>query len=158
MRRTTASDFNPDTKRCSAYHEAGHAVIGITLGLEIAYVTAKETDADDPHCKWSKEFIAKTLAAKEPYCELEAFTERFAKACLASRYSEAMICKTHSNEQEDAKHYDYLGIQVMRWRAGLFYFDPEQVERLSNQAERLVTDHALEIAAVAEQLLVRDGN
>ena len=99
-RRTQTHMLNSDAKKCSAYHEAGHAVVGVLGGLLLDYVTARETSAIDPHCKWKKEFIDRMLSNEGE--ERERFTDRFAEMCLAAEYAEALACDVSSDEQKEA--------------------------------------------------------
>jgi hypothetical protein len=83
-----------------------------------------------------------------------SFTTCFAEMGLASRYSEAMACDTKSDEQRDARHGDYLDIQVMRRKAGLDYFSLMNVSKLKHRARTLVKQYAAAKTAVAERLLM----
>jgi hypothetical protein len=151
--RTQTHMLNPNPKNCSAYHEAGHAVVGIIGGLKLKTVTIRVTDDFDPHCRWDGDHINPILKSESLEAR-EAFTERFAETCLASRYSEAMRCDISSDEQRDSHHFDYLHLQNMRQKASLDEFSPETVEQLNRRARTLVKQYAAAITAVADRLLV----
>jgi hypothetical protein len=136
--RTTTADLNEKPKKCSAYHEAGHAVVGVARGIRLGYVTARETADLDPHCLWDRDHVNGMLANENAEVRSE-FTERFAEMSLASRHSELMACRTDSDEQKDAAHCDYLGIEVMRWRARLDYFGLDRAEQLNESAKGIQT-------------------
>ena len=144
--------LNPNPKKCSAYHEAGHAVVGIIGGLKLKTVTVRVTDNFDPHCRWDEDYINPILKSEslEPR---EDFTELFAEMCLASRYSEMLSCDISSDEQRDSHRFDWLDLQNIA-RAALSEFSLETVEQLNRRARTLVNQYAAAIRAVADRLLV----
>jgi hypothetical protein len=153
--RTQTHMLNPNPKKCSAYHEAGHAVVGIANGLLLKHVTIGGAGDHDPHCLWDRDYINPILESGSPEAR-ESLTQRFAETCLASRYSEAMGCDISSDEQRDSHHFDHLGIQKTRRKASLDELSPETIEQLNSRARTLVKQYAAAITAVAERLLVRE--
>jgi ATP-dependent Zn protease len=154
--RTQTHMLNLSPKKCSAYHEAGHAVVGIVNGLRLKHVTISGSGDLDPHCRWDKDVLDPILESGSLEAR-EAFTGRFAEMSLASRYSEAMGCDITSDEQRDSHHGDYVHAQSIRRKASLDEFGPAMVERLTQRARTLVTQYAAAIKAVAEKLLECDG-
>ena len=154
--RTQTHMLNPNPLRCSAYHEAGHAVVGIARGLKLKIATVRPADASDPHCRWDQEYIVQMLNAK-PRKICRSFTIYFAEMSLASRYSDALVCNVKSDEQRDSHHADYLDAQFMRRRANLEYFSLGAVSKLKRRARTLVTQYDSAVRAVAERLLACGG-
>jgi hypothetical protein len=154
--RTQTHMLNLSPKKCSAYHEAGHAVVGIARGLKLKIATIRPADGSNPHCRWHQDYIDQMLKGK-PRKTCRSFTRCFAEMSLASRYSEALRCNVKSDEQRDAHHGDYLDAQFMRRRAKLDYFSLANVSTLKRRARTLVTQYAAAITAVAERLLVCGG-
>ena len=130
--RTQTHMLNPNPLRCSAYHEAGHAVVGIVRGLKIKIATIRPADGLNPHCRWDQGYVDQMLKA-EPRKIRGSFTRCFAEMSLASRYSEAFVCNIKSDEQRDSHHGDYLDAQFMRRRANLEYFSLGTVSRLKRR-------------------------
>jgi ATP-dependent Zn protease len=151
--RTQTHMLNSSPKKCIAYHEAGHAVVGIVNGLRLKHVTVSGSGDVDPHCRWDKVGIDPILESGSLEVR-KAFTERFTEMSLASRYSEVMGCDISSDEQRDSHDGDYADAQSMRRTASLDEFDHGTVERLTQRARTLVTQYAAAITAVAERLLV----
>jgi hypothetical protein len=144
--------LNDNPLRCDAYHEAGHAVIGLLHGMRLKYASIRPPGGLDPHCRWDDAFIdpivtTGTLEARR------AFVAAFAEVSLASRHSEAIIC-TMSDEQNDAHAGDLGDAQKMCLRAGLAEFTAAEIERVNARAGQLVHQHTGAITAIAEKLYV----
>jgi hypothetical protein len=154
--RTQTHMLNSNPLRCSAYHEAGHAVVGIARGLKLRIATIRPADGSDPNCRWDQDYIDQMLNA-EPRRIRRSFTIAFAEMSLASRYSEALACNIKSDEQRDSHHGDYLGAQLMRHRATREFFSLATVSKLKRRACTLVTQYSVAITAVAERLLLCGG-
>jgi ATP-dependent Zn protease len=149
--RTQTHKLNPNPLRCSAYHEAGHAVVGVLGGLKLEIATIRPTDGSDPQCRWDNDYMETILKSDQKI--RSSFTKRFAEMNLASRFSEAMACDMKSDEQQDSHHGDYLDLQRMRRKAGFGYFRLATIPKLKRRARALVKENAAAIAAVAERLL-----
>ena len=65
--RTQTHMLNPNPKKCSAYHEAGHAVMGIIGGLRLKNVTIRVSDDCDPHCRWDRDYIYPILKSESQW-------------------------------------------------------------------------------------------
>jgi hypothetical protein len=153
--RTQTHMSNPDPLRCDAYHEAGHAVVGIIRGLKLKIATVRPADGSDLQCRWDCSHIDKMLKSEQRLRRV--FTKCFAEMSLASRYSEAMSCDTTSDEQRDAHHGDYIDAQFMLRRANLEYFSLATVSALKRRARTSVKQCATAIMTVVEKLLVCEG-
>jgi hypothetical protein len=66
--RTQTHMLNPNPKKCSAYHEAGHAVVGIVRGLRLTHVTISESGDLDPYCRWDQGYIDEMLKSEPRKC------------------------------------------------------------------------------------------
>jgi hypothetical protein len=153
---TSTADLNPHPERCDAYHEAGHAVVGVVRGLQLTSVTGQDAGHTPPHCAWDHGWVNGLLdTADQPGVpeQINAFTEFHAEMCLASRYAEALVCNVKSDEQQEALHYDYVDAERVRYQCGLGYFGWSRIQQLKQSAEALVNGHAKAIKMVADKLL-----
>lgn len=153
---TTTADLNQHPECCDAFHEAGHAVIGVFRGLHLSSVTGADAVHTPPHCVWDlSEFDALLPNREQPGVEaqIEEFTERYAEMCLASCYSEKSVCDAGSDEQAEALHCDYLDAERIRYCYVGNYLGRTRVNELHGRSRALVAQHAQAIARVAERLL-----
>lgn len=126
-------DLNPDESLCDAYPEAGHAVVGVALGLQLISVTGK-TATSDPHCDWDHSHINTLLQQGNPANRhvIQQYTEDHAVMCLTPRFSEATVCDVTSDEQALAFHCDYLDAEWMRKCCGINYFGFNGIKPIEN--------------------------
>jgi hypothetical protein len=148
------SDLNPDDQKCDAYHEGGHAVVGIKERLVLKIVTIINAGNAHPHCEWDLTESRRWVGAEgdEARNKLHDFTVRYAIMALASRYSEALCCDVSSVEQEDAFRIDADAIDNVRRSAGLPSFDGIELQQLALTAKARVHEHKDAIIRVADKL------
>ena len=158
---TPTSNSNPEPARCDAYHEAGHAIVGVALNLQLDYVTAATTAELPPHCRWNYDQMYTLINHRSESSDdntdldkqLDDLSKRHAEMCLASRYSEALACNTESDEQTDAYHCDYLDAERIRYCCVGNYFGLRGIRTLEKSTFDLVQKHKAAIAVVADRLL-----
>jgi hypothetical protein len=153
---TLTADLNREPERCDAFHEAGHAVLGVVRGFRLKSVTALDTGGIPPHCAWDDAAIKALLGQRDKpgvAAQIEQFTERHAEMCFASRYAEEMACDISSDEQQDALHCDYLDAERVHYCCVGNYLGRTRVARLRDSARDLVNQHAAAVSRVAEKLL-----
>jgi ATP-dependent Zn protease len=156
MRPTRTEDFNKEPRRCDAYHEAGHAVIGVILNLRLNTVTGVDNGRTPPNCSWDYSEIDRLQNTSDDHNnseEIYEFTRNHAMMCLASKYAERLACDTSSDEQEESLHYDYLDAERIRYNCTGNYLGKTLVGQLRNTTETLVQQHRTAIERVAKQLL-----
>lgn len=68
-------------------------------------------------------------------------------------FSEPIECELKSDEQKEARHYDYLDAQRMKYYCHKQYFGmSSEIPNIVDEAKALVEKHKAAIVAVAEQL------
>ena len=153
---SSTADLNPQPERCDAYHESGHAVVGVVRGLQLISVTVRDTGGMAPHCAWDHSWVDELVKRPdEPGVAeaIDAFTEFHAEMCLASRFAEALVCNIESREQQEALHYDYVDAERVRYERALRYFGWTTIEKLKRRPEALVNKYAKAIEMVANGVL-----
>jgi ATP-dependent Zn protease len=156
MMPTLTAELNKEPHRCDAYHEAGHAVIGVILGLQLKRVTCVDNGRTPPNCSWDYSEIDRLLTESENQnnsTKIDEFTRNHAMMCLASEYAEQLACKTSSDEQEEALHCDYLDAQRIRYNYTGNYLGKTLLKQLHTKTKGLVQQHNAAVEKVAEQLL-----
>jgi hypothetical protein len=130
-------------------------VIGVILGHDLNSVTSVTGADSSPHCSWDDSKFAPLMQEPDPVQATAAFVKSHALMCLAAQYSEACECEIKSDEQTEARHYDYLDAQRMKYYCHKQYFGTStEIPNLCDEAKALVEKHNAAIVAVAEQLRV----
>ena len=143
-------------RRCTAYHEAGHAVMSIVLGLSVNSVTIVRS-RDSLGCVKSPPVLGyedRTRSGRR----------RLARAHIVSSYAGLEAQKLVDPDPKDfaGEHDD----ENARWLSREYHVFPRilncvgdeyheaYLERLRGEARRLVRKHRPAIDAVAEALLI----
>jgi hypothetical protein len=140
--------------KSDAYHEAGHAVIGVLLKFTLVYVSGDATKGD-PHCKWTPHGIQHVdiTSSQDEISECDRRTRAYALMCLASEFSEALVSDVNNMETIEALHLDYLLAEHIRMSCGLYFFGLNQKTQLRLEAKALVEQNKDGIGRVAEALM-----
>ena len=156
MMPTLTADLNKEPHRCDAYHEAGHAVIGVRLGLQLKSVTCVDNGRTPPNCSWDYSEIDRLRKESDDQTnseKIDEFTRHHAIMCLASGYAEQLACNTSSDEQQEALHCDYLDAERIHYNCTGNYLGKTLLEQLRTRTRELVERDKPAVARVAEQLL-----
>lgn len=147
----TTGELNRDPARCDAYHEAGHTVVGVVLGLKLQSVSIRDTGTNPPQTVWDHSFL-EDLRQNDKKA-FATYTENYAIVCLASEYAEELCCDVSSREQKEAFHGDYLDAQWLRKAGQLPYFSFAIIDQLKQRAKEHVYMNRRAIDLVSERLL-----
>jgi hypothetical protein len=90
----------PAVNKTDAYHEAGHAVIGILQGFRLESATGVDKIGLFPHCKWEKWNVTQEQAEQDQAVAKD-FTRRHALMCVAAEFSEAVVGNVNNPESAD---------------------------------------------------------
>jgi hypothetical protein len=82
----------PTIDKPDAYHEAGHAVIGVVLGFRLEYAAGQTKEAG-PRCKRLPHGISNVDqgSSEDEIMEATGRTRDYALMCMASEFAEALV-------------------------------------------------------------------
>ena len=145
---------NDDYELCDAYHEAGHAVIGVALGLNLTLAASAACKLANPKCEFDHGAFNEMLKKGDPGDKEKIIqgTESLAIMLFASEFAEALVCDMRSTEQQEAIHGDYFDAQVARKGCGLPYLSARDVARLKERARNDVRRLEPAIRIVGDRL------
>ena len=155
-RRATRAERAAFARRCTAYHEAGHAAAALVVGVRFRYVTI-EPDIDDGslgHCEFTHGWPRGLDPATASPERLEQYVRKAVICALAGDTAETQFRARHnwvgsSSDWDSAMHYAEAVTQSPEERDAY-------VGWLWIRTQQLVARETPAIAALAEALLERE--
>jgi ATP-dependent Zn protease len=147
----------PSALECTAYHEAGHAVVDLALGLTVQKVSIVPDDASNGFCRGPSVQLYEASGRKERRTVARAAIISCYAGLEAQRLVDPNPAEHHGDGDEDEAFELSRRWGVLPGRCDFIGDDRHQayLDRLRTEARRLVKRQRAAVARLAAELLAR---